>query len=64
MGENWIQFEEDLAFAICSDIVSKVSKICWNTLKTLLIANTKNEFFILAINRVCSKEINSQVSHP
>jgi hypothetical protein len=58
MSEKWIQFEEDLAFAICSDIASKVSKDYWNTLKDLLIANTINEIFIRAINRVSSKETN------
>ena len=58
MSEKWIQFEEDLAFAICSDIASKVPKDYWNTLKDLLIANTTNEIFIRAINRVSSKETN------
>jgi hypothetical protein len=58
MSEKWIQLEEDLAFAICSEIASKVSVIYWNTLKTLLIANTKNEIFVRAINRISFNEVN------
>jgi molecular chaperone HtpG len=52
MSEKWINFEEELAFFICSDIARTVSVDYWQALRELLIDNTKNEIFIKAIKRV------------
>jgi molecular chaperone HtpG len=52
MSEKWIDFEEELAFIICSEISNSVEIEYWNELKNLLISNTKNESFIRSINRV------------
>jgi hypothetical protein len=57
LSEKWSQFEEELAFFICSDIARKVSVDYWQALRELLIANTKNEIFIKAINRVTVKKV-------
>ncbi len=52
MSEKWVQFEEELAYSICTSIAQQVSEEYWEQLKSLLITNTKNDIFIDAINRV------------
>ncbi len=59
MSEKWIQFEEELAFYICSKIAFNVSEEYWSTLRALLISNTKNDIFINAIKRIPFKEIKT-----
>lgn len=52
MSENWINFEEELAFIICSEISKQVSVKYWNELKEVLCKRTRNEIFLRSINRV------------
>ena len=52
MSEKWIDFEEELAFLICSEISNTVEIEYWNELKNILISSTKNESFLRSINRV------------
>lgn len=52
MSEKWIDFEEELAFLICSEISNTVEIEYWNELKKILISSTKNESFLRSINRV------------
>jgi molecular chaperone HtpG len=56
MSEKWIKLEEDLAFEICSRIAEEVSAEYWNSLKDVLIDNTKNQVFIDCMNRVACKD--------
>ncbi len=55
MSEKWIDFEEELAFLICSEISNTVEIKYWNELKNILISSTKNEYFLRSINRVTIK---------
>lgn len=52
MSENWVNFEEELAFNICSELKKSVSSDYWNRLKTILSNRTENELFLRAISRV------------
>lgn len=52
MSEKWSDFEEELAFIICSEIANSVSAEYWNELKTILTERTKNEIFLRGINKV------------
>lgn len=52
MSEKWIDFEEELAYQICSSVAETVTTEYWNELKEILTAKTKNEFFLRAINKV------------
>lgn len=51
MSEKWINFEEELAFLICSGIANSVTIEYWNELKKILTAKTKNEQFLRGLNR-------------
>lgn len=52
MSEKWIDFEEELAFLICTEISKSVDPHYWNELIKILINNTKNELFLRSLNRV------------
>jgi len=52
MSEKWVGFEEELAFIICSGIAKEATLQYWDELKTILIANSKNEQFLRGLNRV------------
>lgn len=52
ISEKWFDFEEELAFLICSEISKSVSSVYWSELKNILIERTKNEIFTRAINRI------------
>lgn len=52
MSEKWLDFEEELAFLICSKISNTVEIEYWNELKKILTASTKNESFLRSMNRV------------
>lgn len=52
MSEKWADFEEELAYQICSSLATMVTIEYWNELKEILTARTKNEFFLSAINKV------------
>lgn len=52
MSEKWINFEEKLAFLICSGIANSVSTKYWDELKKILIENTVNQQFLRGINKV------------
>lgn len=51
-SDKWFIFEEELAFTICEKIASSVGWKYWGELKKVLLASTKNEFFINGLNRV------------
>lgn len=55
MSEKWINFEEELAFVICSGISEIANAEYWNELKALLIPKSKNEQFLRALSRVIVK---------
>lgn len=55
MSDKWINFEEELAFIICSGIAKSVDIEYWTKLKGILIARTKNTQFLRSINRVDKK---------
>lgn len=52
MSEKWIDFEEELAFIICSGIANAVSAEYWEELKNIFIEQTKNETFLRGLNKV------------
>jgi len=52
VSEKWYNFEEELAFIICTEISKSVSKDYWIKLKTIFINRTKNKVFLNAINRI------------
>jgi hypothetical protein len=52
MSEKWIDFEEELAFLICSSIANSVTSDYWNEIKIIFTERTKNETFLRGINRV------------
>lgn len=57
MSERWQEFEEKLAFEICSGIAAAVSIEYWSELKKLLISHTKNPIFTESLSRVEHTEI-------
>jgi len=59
MSEKWIDFEEELAYIICSEISKSVTHDYWEALKQVLIENTKNESFLRSINKVSTKKISN-----
>ncbi len=52
MSEKWLDFEEELAFEVCSQIAKSVSLEYWNELKTLFSSISKNETFLRGLNKV------------
>lgn len=52
MSEKWIDFEEELAFIICSGIANSVSSEYWEELKNIFTEQTKNETFLRGLNKV------------
>lgn len=52
ISEKWFDFEENLAFIICSEIAKSVSSTYWEELKEILIQKTDNEIFLRSINKV------------
>jgi len=55
MSEKWINFEEELAFLVCSGIKSSLKSKYWNNLENIFIKKTKNEQFLSGLNRVNTK---------
>lgn len=51
-SEKWSNFEEELAFLICSEIFARVAKSYWEKLKTILIKKNNSAEFLKGINRV------------
>jgi hypothetical protein len=52
MSEKWINFEEKLAYLICSNIANSVDKDYWDELKEIFNEKTKNEIFLRAIEKI------------
>ncbi len=52
MSEKWIDFEEQLAFLICSAIANSVTVDYWNELKLIFTERTKNDTFLRSICKV------------
>ena len=52
MSEKWINFEEKLAYLICSNIANSVDKEYWDELKNIFKEKTKNEIFLRAIEEI------------
>lgn len=51
ISEKWIDFEEHLAFIICSELSKLVTKEYWDALKEIF-SKSKNDNFIRALNKV------------
>jgi molecular chaperone HtpG len=51
-SDKWFKFEEDLAYLICKNISSSVDKVYWDSLKEILLKNSKNEYFLNGLSRV------------
>lgn len=51
ISEKWFDFEEHLAFIICTEISKLVTTEYWNTLKEIF-KKSKNENFVRALNKV------------
>lgn len=52
MSEKWMDFEEELAFQICSELKASVDTEYWTSLKDIFLKTTKNEVFIRALDRL------------
>ena len=52
MSEKWMDFEEELAFIICTGIANSVTKDYWNELKAILVGDTTNDHFLKGLNKV------------
>lgn len=52
ISEKWFDFEEELAFLVCTGIADAVSIDYWNELKDIFIKETKNENFLRGMNKV------------
>lgn len=52
ISDKWFQFEENLAYIICTEIAKSVGKDYWDKLKELLVTMTENQTFLSALNRV------------
>ncbi|MGV8946899.1 MAG: HD domain-containing protein [Lutibacter sp.] len=52
LSEKWIDFEEQLAFLICSGLANSVTADYWNELKLIFSERTKNDTFLRGINKV------------
>ncbi len=55
MSEKWQEFEEMLAFEICSRIANSVSAEYWDKLTELLKEKTENSIFLESLGRVEKK---------
>lgn len=51
ISEKWFDFEETLAYLICSELKSQVTDDYWGKMKDLLL-QSKNENFLNGLNRV------------
>jgi molecular chaperone HtpG len=51
-NEQWIEFEENLAYVICSELSKNVQKNYWNKLKELFQDKMKDTPFIRGLGRV------------
>ena len=51
ISEKWFDFEETLAYLICSELKSQVTGNYWSKMKDLLL-QSKNENFLNGLNRV------------
>nr|WP_092074438.1 ATP-binding protein [Dendrosporobacter quercicolus]NSL49690.1 ATP-binding protein [Dendrosporobacter quercicolus DSM 1736]SDM94999.1 Histidine kinase-, DNA gyrase B-, and HSP90-like ATPase [Dendrosporobacter quercicolus] len=56
ISDKWIKFEEDLSFVICSGISKLMNKCYWESFKTLLCDNTKNENFLNGLAKLAGKK--------
>ena len=52
ISEKWFDFEEELAFLVCTGIANELSNEYWNELKSIFTKQTKNETFLRGLNRV------------
>lgn len=52
LSEKWINFEEALAFRVCSGISTEVGSEYWEILRNVLLSNAKSEAFKTGLNRV------------
>lgn len=52
MSEKWMDFEEELAFIICSGIANSLTKEYWDELKAILVSETTNDHFLKGLNKV------------
>lgn len=52
MSDKWLNFEEELAFLVCSQIAVEVDNLYWSQLKEIFISESKNETFLKGLNRV------------
>ncbi|UII26084.1 ATP-binding protein [Fulvivirga maritima] len=52
LSEKWIDFEEQLAYLICSDIANSVPTEYWEELRDILTENSENENFLRALNKI------------
>ncbi|MEG1567774.1 MAG: ATP-binding protein [Bacteroidales bacterium] len=51
ISEKWFEFEETLAYLICSEVKNQVTDDYWGKMKELLL-KSKNENFLKGLNRV------------
>ncbi|HTO15840.1 MAG TPA: ATP-binding protein [Edaphocola sp.] len=51
ISEKWFNFEEELAFILCKELSKLVSEEYWTQLNEVF-SESKNEFFIRALNKV------------
>lgn len=52
VSDKWIDFEEELAFIVCSKVAKIVDSNYWEELKNIWLNNSKNEVFLRSLNRV------------
>lgn len=52
MSDKWLDFEEQLAFVVCSEIASIVTADYWIMLKDIFTQRSENEIFLRAMNKV------------
>ncbi len=52
LTNKWLDFEEDLAFKVCTGIANQVSREYWLELKNIFFNVTQNETFLRGLNRV------------
>ena len=55
MSEKWINFEENLALEVFSNIANSVTVAYWEKLKKVLIGNTKNEVLLRSLKIITKK---------
>lgn len=52
MSEKWVEFEEHLAYLICSSIAKSVTPEYWMELKEIFKDQSKNEIFLRGLSKV------------